>query len=146
MTTRKRSEDVLRALCGQVFEDDGVNPRRERDGGDGESRRAAGRKDLALCKQVMRALNDALQAEASDALLRELAVLNVAPDPDASRVRVYVEPSAVAARAGASAVLEALGRAGGFLRTQVAQAITRKRVPTLVFTLTAEKGGDDEQE
>src|SRR5688572_7448850 len=138
MTTRKRSEDVLRALCGQVFEDDGVNPRRERDGGDGESRRAAGRKDLALCKQVMRALNDAL--------LRELAVLNVAPDPDASRVRVYVEPSAVAARAGASAVLEALGRAGGFLRTQVAQAITRKRVPTLVFTLTAEKGGDDEQE
>ncbi len=145
MTTRKRSEDVLRALCGQVFDDDGVSPRRERDGESGGARKT-GRKDLALCKQVMRALNDALQAEASDALLRELMVRRVQPDPDASRLRVYVEPSAAAARAGASRVMEALGRAGGFLRTQVAHAITRKRAPTLVFTLTAEKGGADEQE
>jgi ribosome-binding factor A len=142
MTTRKRSEDALRALCGQVFDDDGVNPRRERDS---SSRGTPGRKDLALCKQVMRALNDALQGESGDALLRELVVSRVEPDPDASRLRVYVEPSNAAARAGASRITASLGRAGGFLRTQVAQAITRKRAPTLVFTLAGEQEGADEQ-
>jgi len=30
-------------------------------------------------------------------------------------------------------VKERLGRVSGYLRTEVAQAITRKRVPTLVF-------------
>lgn len=134
MTTRKRSEDALRAQCGQVYEDDGVSPRRERDG----QRRTAGRKDLALCKQVMRALNDALQAEAREALLRELVVRHVEPSPDATRVRVHIEPSAAAARAGAAQVMASLGRSAGFLRTQVAQAITRKRVPSLVFTLMGE--------
>jgi ribosome-binding factor A len=144
MTMRKRSEDVLRALCGQVFEDDGVSPRRERDG---EGRKATSRKDLALCKQVMRALNDALQGEAGEALLRELTVREVEPAPDATRMRVHVEPSTAAADAGAEAVMTALGRATGFLRTRVAQAILRKRMPVLVFALTgvrAEEGGEDE--
>jgi ribosome-binding factor A len=126
-----------------VYEDDGVSPRRERDS---QTKRAPGRKDHALCKQVMRALNDALQSEAREELLRELVVRAVAPDPDAARLRVYVEPSPVAARAGAARAMEALARAGGFLRTQVAQAITRKRAPTLVFTLTGTQEGEHEEQ
>lgn len=142
MTTRKRSEDALRALCARVFEEDGVPVKQDR----GERKRDSGRKDFALCKQVLRALNDALQGEVGDVLLRELSVRRVDPDPDASRLRVYVEPSPAAASMGATVMLEALGRANGYLRTHVARSISRKRTPTLVFCLTGERASEDPRE
>jgi len=132
MTTRKRSEDALRALCAHVHEDDGVDPRHDKDE---DRKKADPRKDRQLCKQVLRALNDALQAEARSSMLRELTVVRVEPAPDIARLRVEIEASPEGAAVGARQLMEQLDRSRGFLRTQVAGAISRKRVPTLVFVI-----------
>jgi len=79
-------------------------------------------------------------ADSGDDVLRELVVHDVEPAPDASRLMVGV---GLSASANARSVVEVLGRlaeASGFLRREVATAITRKRAPELMFTLVAEGG------
>ena len=117
-----------RDLCAQRHDDDGINPREDRK----ERARRSGRKDLQLCGQVMSALNSTLQGEVGSGILRELMVVAVEPAPDASRVRVHVAGGPLA-RLGAARVLVELGRARAFLRIQVGEAISRKRVPELIF-------------
>jgi ribosome-binding factor A len=138
MTMRKRRGDALRALCAEVREGDGVSPRRGR-----EDREPDRRKDRHLCKQVMVALNLALQGESGSGVLRDLSVARVEPAPDATRLRVVVHGPGAVARVGASAVLAELKRATGFLRVQVAGAVSRKRVPELFFALGAEESHDE---
>ena len=96
-------------------------------------------KTAQLCRQVFRAVSLAL-AECADDVLRELVVHDVEPAPDASRllVRVGFSASVVAADVtGVADVLGRLGQASGFLRREVATAITRKRAPELMFTFAA---------
>ena len=93
-------------------------------------------KTAQLCRQVFRAVSLAL-AECGDDVLRELIVHEVAPAPDASRLLVRVGFSAsVADVTGVADVLGRLARASGFLRREVAIAITRKRAPELTFLPT----------
>lgn len=132
MKTHKRLGDVLRALCAELTEEDGVRPDRGRGTGD---RTGPSRKDMQLCKQVMLTLRAALSGEASSALLRELEIEAVEPAPDATRVRVVVRASEVVDRVGVERVLAELGAARGFLRVQIAGAISRKRVPQLMFVV-----------
>lgn len=89
------------------------------------------RKTWQLCEQVAEALRFAL-AECRDPRLYDLDVQAVEPVRGASRLRVIVS-----AEAGADAVatLEALERARGYLRVQIAGAIHRKRTPELAFEL-----------
>jgi len=98
-------------------------------------------KTAQLCRQVFRAVSLAL-AECADDVLRELIVHDVEPAPDASRLLVRVGFSAAVATdvTGVADVLGRLGQASGFLRREVATAITRKRAPELLFTFAA--GGD----
>jgi ribosome-binding factor A len=101
-------------------------------------------KTAQLCRQVFRAVSLAL-AECADDVLRELVVHDVEPAPDASRMLVRVGFSAsVADVTGVADVLGRLGQASGFLRREVATAITRKRAPELMFTFAAsdEVGGE----
>jgi ribosome-binding factor A len=71
-------------------------------------------------------------AESTDAVVQSLQVVNVAPAPDASQLLVIVTPS-IGAQISADEASAALLRAGGWLRSEIAAAITRKRVPQLVF-------------
>jgi ribosome-binding factor A len=108
-------------------------------GSHGRGRRE--QKTAQLCRQVLRAVSMAL-ADSGDDVLRELVVHDVEPAPDASRLMVSVGFSA---SAGVTSVVEALGRlaeASGFLRREVAGAITRKRAPELMFTFVARGGGE----
>ena len=94
-----------------------------------------------LCGQVAEALRFAL-AGCGDPRLFDLVVEAVVPAPSASRLRVVVS-----AEAGVDAVatLEALERARGYLRQQVAGSIHRKRTPELSFALAParfEEGGE----
>ncbi len=91
-------------------------------------------KTAQLCRQVFRAVSLAL-GECADDVLRELTVHAVEPAPDASRmlVRVGVSPIA-AADTPPHEVLARLEDVSGFLRREVAAAITRKRAPELLFT------------
>lgn len=105
--------------------------RRERGRTGGEK---AQRKARQLCRQAQRALGLALGGECGDELLRDLIVDSVEPMPDASRllVRLIMPPDGSVAE-----ILQRIERVRGRLRSAVAQAITRKRAPELVFVPAA---------
>jgi len=86
-------------------------------------------KTAQLCRQVFRALSLAL-GDCADDVVRDLVLHDVTPAPDASRLLVRVGLPAGAPVTDALAHLE---QASGFLRAQVAAAITRKRAPELLF-------------
>lgn len=95
----------------------------------GTAARKAQRKERQLCRQVQEAVSDALAA-LNDDVLQDVWVMEVEPAPDAGRLAVIVEsrpgtpPDVVAAR---------LEKVAGYVRAEVAAAITRKRAPTLAF-------------
>lgn len=101
--------------------------------------RRADRKARQLCRQVLRTLNVAL-AGCGDEILQDLTVLAVEPAPDAGRLLATVAPGFTARRAGFAGILERLDRAGGRLRSEVAEAIVRKRAPELAFTVLLTPG------
>lgn len=87
------------------------------------------RKERQLCRQVQEAVAEAL-ASFDDETLNESWVAGVEPAPDASRLLVLVQ---IPRGASADVAREHLARATGSIRSEVAHAITRKRVPVLVF-------------
>jgi ribosome-binding factor A len=93
-------------------------------------------KTAQLCRQVFWALSLAL-GECGDDVLRDLVLHDVLPAPDASRLLARVGFSSAGAQRSAAEVYERLAQASGFLRRQVAAAITRKRAPELSFALIA---------
>ncbi|MGK3963227.1 ribosome-binding factor A [Sorangium sp. So ce118] len=96
----------------------------------------AQRKERQLCRQVQEAVSDALAALQDD-VLQGVWVMDVEPAPDASRLAVVVQvgpgtpPAEVAAR---------LEKVAGYVRAEVAGAITRKRAPTLAFQVLPPEG------
>ena len=102
----------------------------------------AAHKAAQLCRQAMQALSLAL-ADSSDDFLRELTVMSVDPAPDASRLLVTVTPAASSTRLSPGELLARLNTASAWLRREVASAITRKRAPELMFTLSLAPGGEE---
>lgn len=87
-------------------------------------------KDRRLCRQVLEAVQTGLGGECGDELLQSLWVSSVDPAPDASRLALSVEvPEGLSP---AEALLH-LNAARGRLRSIVASAIHRKKVPELLF-------------
>jgi ribosome-binding factor A len=101
---------------------------------DAKRRRVADHKTLRLCRQVLEALQTALAGECGDEVLQQLFVSSVDPGADPSKLEVTVELPADVSPVDAFARLE---KARGLLRTLVAQAISRKKVPDLVFRAAA---------
>lgn len=127
---RKHRKDASRALCAEWLEGDGERIERERPGARQDSWR-----QVRLCAQIRRAINDALGAQCGHPLLRELYVSDVVPAPDITHLRVLVPMPAALAPVGVAAVEAALNGAKGFLRTHVAQVIRRSRTPELTFAV-----------
>jgi ribosome-binding factor A len=117
-----------RLLCHELREEDGLDPRLTRKKRTHPTRTRLG----PLCKEVARALQLELSA-LSDDCLNELMVSEVVPAPDATRLRVTVQLRWSADDPHCRLVEDRLGRLNGYLRASVAQAITRKRTPELVF-------------
>jgi ribosome-binding factor A len=119
----------MRPLCSELGPEDGLDPRlTPRD----FSSRGPGRKVLQLCGEVARTLDGAF-AESADEVLRDLAVLAVAPAPNSTRLLVTVGAAGSGRVEDAERALEHLHQAAARLRTEVAAAITRRRVPELSF-------------
>jgi ribosome-binding factor A len=142
MTTRKRPGCDLRGLCAQAHDDDGIDPRNDRRHNP-EPR--ASRKDMQLCKQVERALAAALEGECGDPILNQLDILGVEPAPNAGRLRVLVMARAGSPDVPGREILERLGHARGYLRSQLVGAIHRKRVPELIFALGTFPNEEDDE-
>jgi len=133
MNQRKKRRGRSTPPCRELSSDDGIDPRsyfRER-----PSKGKRRRKTLQLCAQVAQALRLALSGM-DDERLHVLDLVRVEPAPDASRLRVLVRShDPQVPRSEVQARLEA---AHASLRSVVAQAIHRKRVPELEFLTVAE--------
>ena len=131
MTLSKRTREQLLAFCGEIHDDDCVNPREffkpQR------NIQKQNRKAKQLCRQVAETLELVLSGECSDELLQSLHVLTVEPAPDASRLLVKLCADVPPERFDRQAILNLVAGQSGRLRCEVATAITRKRTPTLVF-------------
>ena len=130
MKRQNRERDNLSHVRAEVDADDGLDPR-EFFKKENHSR-GAGRKVQQLCAQVAETLQQVL-GESADAVLQSLTVAEVVPAPDASQLLVLTTPSVGSEDFDADQAASALARASGWLRGEVAAAITRKRVPQLVF-------------
>jgi ribosome-binding factor A len=97
----------------------------------GTGRRIQPRKIAQLCAQIRHALELALLGVVHDDALIDVEVFEVNPMPDPGRVRVtFVAHGDRPDIPELTARLEAVR---GILTAEVAQAISRKRVPDLVF-------------
>ena len=94
----------------------------------------ADRKTAQLCSQVFEVLCIAL-SECHDPMLEDLVVEQVEPAPSTSRLAVSVSVSVDRPGQNAEEILMALEGARGYLRSQVAAEIHRKRTPELTFRL-----------
>jgi ribosome-binding factor A len=99
-------------------------------------------KTIQLCRQVEEAIAYALVCSTSP-ILRDLYVMGVEPARGAALLRVLVTMEGDAH--DYQQTVEALARAKGYFRAEVARAIHRKRVPSLEFALVpSSAGGRDE--
>jgi ribosome-binding factor A len=78
-------------------------------------------------------LNQVLGGECNDELLRSLYVTSVTPDPDAAQLLVMVVPALPGEILEPVEVLKHLSARAGQLRHAVANSITRRRAPQLIF-------------
>ena len=92
-------------------------------------------KTAALCKQVRRVVSLALAGECGDPVLQSLIVDEVLPAPNAGRLLVRAFLPKGDASVGVIAVLQRLAAVEGVLRASVAEGISRKRTPELVFDI-----------
>ena len=131
MAHDKRQRARLRPLCGELQDDDGVDPRkffqpiRKRD--------KARRKSQQLCRQVQKTLDLVFSGETRDALLGDLRIVSVTSSADSSALLVTVVADVVSDCFDRAQIEAQLAKMAGRLRSEVAGAITRKRAPLLVF-------------
>lgn len=76
--------------------------------------------------------------DARDPVLARVALLEVAPHPDASCLRLVVR----APRDVVDEVRAALARAKGYLRAELATDLDRRRTPELTFTIVPADEGE----
>jgi ribosome-binding factor A len=146
MTTGKRhpTRRQMRTVCDEIGPDDGVDPRelararlrQHRDLGASAGRPSSGpsRKARQLGRQVAQTLDGVFAGDVGDDLLRNLRVVSVVP-ADAGRLIVTVEPMQPLERLDPAELVARLERASGWLRTEVAASVTRRRTPLLSFRL-----------
>ncbi len=91
------------------------------------------RKARQLCRQVGETLEMILSGECADELLQSLCILSVEPAPNCTRLLVTVGTDMMSCQEQYEGILELLESFSGRLRFEVGAAITRKRVPTLLF-------------
>ncbi len=130
MKRKKRVRGRTDPPCASLHEDDGIDPRKYF-GPERETKRDI--KTRRLCGMVARTLDLVFAGECGDSVLCDLTVQSVTPAPDASRLAVAVQLTIPHDGVGPREVLERLTRAHGLLRSAVAAAIDRKRVPELTF-------------
>jgi ribosome-binding factor A len=132
MAYHKIRRAALLSACAEIGPEDGRDPRLERRDA---PRKVPNRKALQLCAQVARTLASLFAAECGDEVLRDLQVESVVPAPNASRLLVSVSLAWPANSTVRQQAAEHLERARGKLRSEVAAAVNRRRVPDLVFRI-----------
>ena len=139
MSSRKRKQNDLRALCAHLYPDDGVDPREDKRR-DAEYETKKDWKLRQLCKQVARTLQMAIGSMPQADALAGVYVKDVRPAPNAGRLCIVM---AVPDSRCQDAVAAIMRQHRGRLRSEVSSAITRRRTPELTFEVIAEGGHHD---
>jgi len=131
MKHRKNTAKHYSELSGSLQPDDGADPRYDvKETGFAPSK--FDRKAAQLCSQVRRALEfivpDALQDSDWDAL-----VLDVQPAPNTGHLLVLLQSMDKLDEEGCQQLESTIFQKSGLIRTAVAGAIQRRKVPTLTF-------------
>lgn len=133
MALSRKQRDQMRALCGEIHDDDGVDPRDFfRDGG--ASRHKNDYATLRLCAQVRQTLELVLPG-ALGAAGAALRVASVTPAPDASRLLVSIVIDESTPEATKRWIEARLVEIAPWLRSEVAASITRRKSPMLSWAL-----------
>ena len=101
--------------------------------------RKTGHQALRLCSQVERALGVVFMGGFASRVLQDLVVVAVEPAPNSSRLMVTVAPTDLEAPVDLVEIVHHLDLVSGLLRSEIAGAIHRKRVPSLVFRVKVEE-------
>ncbi len=131
MTLDQRTRESLLAHCGELHEDDGVDPRRFlkiEENSDKQNHKAR-----QLCKQIAQTLGLVLAGDFADGRIQGLYVDSVEPAPNASQLSVTLRTLGPCDSTEAQEIRNHLAAISGQLRTEVAAAISRKRTPRLQF-------------
>lgn len=131
MTFNRRTRQQMLMHCGELHEDDGVDPREFFKEQNNPTKRD--RKALQLCRQVEETMHQILTGEIRDDDLGTLHVVSVVPAPDSSRLLITLEPGGDLASFDRPLVVRKLAAATGWLRCEIAAAITRRKAPQLAF-------------
>ena len=132
MKEQKPSMEILRQLCGEIRDDDGIDPREFRK--EERSRKNSSR-DRQLCAQTRRCLDFVLPELLLARGVTCCEVSSVEPVRDASRMSVIISVRLDQL----SVAREAISQLRGRLRSEVAKSIHRKRVPDMIFEVVAMK-------
>ena len=136
MKDRKPSRAILRELCGEIRDDDGVDPRESKKE---ERNNKMTSRDWQLCAQVRRCLLLAVPEALYYKGIPGAEVVSVEPAPDASRLSIMVSVDSRIL----TAARETIPRIRGQIRDEAARAVHRKRVPELAIEIVAAKAVDD---
>lgn len=129
MTSRRMSLRAIASLCAVAGPEDGVDPRHGRRKGSGRKKE---KKAKQVCKQAEVTVQLALNVLLDEAL-QDLRVVRVEPAPDSRRLLVVVAPRSGSTRMTEHDAAEVVRKVEGLLRTELASALHRKRVPSLTF-------------
>lgn len=149
MALDKRTREQLLAHCGELHEDDGVDPREFFKVGRQSGRTRTNRKTQQLCRQAAETLHQVFSGELGDEVLQSLNIVGVAPAPDSSRLLVTVQFAGPVEQFDVRLVERRLAACQSRLRCEVAAAITRRKAPALVFSIqppTAHGGGEEKKQ
>lgn len=133
MALSRKQRDTMRALCGEIHEEDGVDPRNYFQAG-GSDRHKNDYATLRLCAQVRQTLELCLPGALGDVGLT-LRVESVTPAPDASRLLVSIATDASTTEEHRRRITARLAELTPWIRSEVASAITRRNTPGLVYAL-----------
>ena len=133
MKSNEKWFKVARSLVAEIREGDGVNPKLEKEK---TLKRSRAHKNQQLSKTVMQVLSLVFQGETVEPVFSDLLVDRVDLNSESQFFEVTLRPCQMDGNSETvteTEVLHALTRAKGYLRTEVAHAINRKRVPKLRF-------------
>lgn len=130
MERKNATTELIKQLCGEIRDDDGVDPRHAKRR---EQKPDYEKRDQRLGAQIRRQLELALPDLLLRSGVRFCEILSVEPAPDASRFSVAV----VVNKEDVAVAIEVLARRKGVIRTEVAGAIHRKKAPDFTFELLA---------
>ena len=137
MSSRRNFRGDLRAVCSEIGENDGHDPRFDKIQ---PRMKVLNRKALQLCARVAETIALVLGGELNDDMLRELRVESVVPMPTSAQLLVTLAVPDLGEELTHDHVRQRLAVAEAKIRAEVGRSIHRRRVPGLFYNLVRKPG------